>query len=122
MANSDYLKDVILQQTVLNTAAIAHVYLSLHDGEPGVSGDSELQGRSYKRQEVSLERAGVGLATNAATIEFADLPRTRITDFGLWDAEADGHFLSGGPTLQPQEVLAGYSVRWRDGELILRFG
>lgn len=122
MANSDYFRDLILQRTIMDQAVVPQVFISLHDADPLETGAAEIGGRGYERQEVLLERIGTGLAANQAAIEFTNLPRARITHFGLWDARDGGDFLSGGAVLQPQTALEGYSMRWRDGELVLRFG
>lgn len=93
------------------------VALSLHAGDPGVTGAGEIGGRfdltgalriSEDRlvTRVTLERQMVGAGT--------------ATHYGLW--EADGTFHSGGALPRPVAVGVGQTVILRAGAVVLAFG
>ena len=122
MGNSDYLRDLALKRTLLDASVFAHLFVALHQVDPGDEGVGEVDGGGYRRQEVDLTRLGSGTAANANVIEYDDMPRAHVGYFGIWDAREGGNFLTGGILLVPHEVVAGQALRWRERELLLRVG
>lgn len=80
-------------------------YISLHTGDPGTSGASEVTGGSYARVQVNAQggatprwnSAASAAMTNDGTIPFPEGGGdASVTHFGLWDAATNGNFIRGG--------------------------
>ncbi len=122
MANSAYLRDLVLERTLLDETALPNKYLSLHSGDPADVGRAELRGNEYLRQRVQLVRTATGVAANQQQVEIDGLPAAVITHFGIWDAQLAGNFLTGGQLAEPQRVISGQAIRWNAGDLLLSVG
>ena len=122
MGNSVFLRDLVLAKTLLARSALPQIFVSLHEGDPGDTGRAELAGGEYVRQMLILGRSAPGVATNQRDIEFDGLPEAAITHFGIWDARAEGHYLTGGPLGVPTTVAERQALRWREAEIVLRIG
>ena len=123
MAYSNYLRDLIIDRTLLDPAIFPDgLFLSLHDRDPGLTGNNELEGGAYTRLSLPLVRSGPGAVVNEQLIEFEDLPRSTVAYWGLWSARAEGQFLAGGPLLTPFAVAEGQNLRWRESDLVIRIG
>ncbi len=97
MSRSVYLRNAILDALGNNTSfAVAQVYVSLHTGDPGLTGANEVIGGSYAREAVSFGAASGGAMENDALVRFDSVPAGTITHLGLWDAASAGNFLWGG--------------------------
>lgn len=106
MHASPYLCNLVLD-AVLDEG----VYASLHDGEPGDHGESELSGGSYERAQLRYDSAADGRKELSEDLVFKNLPkRTGIGWVGIWDAKKGGHFLWGLPIVEPQDTNAGSTV------------
>ena len=116
MANSDYLADLIMERVLL---AFDSLYVSLHGGDPGRIGAGEVQGLGYKRQQIGFAKASPRAVGNRDAIHYDDLPQSDLSHFGVWDASASGHYLTGGLMEFPLSVRQGQSLRWRANELLL---
>lgn len=80
-------------------------YASLHTGDPGGTGASEVTGGSpaYARKAVTWAAAGGGSVTTSASATF-DVPgSTTIAYMGLWSASTGGTFY-GGAALSSSET------------------
>ncbi len=117
MANSDYLRNLIMRRTFLDAEALPGLYIGLNSDDPGSDGANELSG--YQRQSVTFGTAGIGRVSNRDALQFDDLPAATITHFSVWDAEQEGRFLTGGKLDVGQMVPAGHTLIWRAGDLIL---
>ena len=108
MGASDYLEDKI-RTHLMRTGTWAKDttrYVSLHTGDPGDTGASEVVGGSYARVQRdaadanwSAGTATDGLTSNVATITFPS-PSANwgvVTHFGVWDAVSGGNFIASGP-------------------------
>ena len=83
----------------------AATYVSLHTGNPGTTGASEVSGGSYARVQVNAQ-AGAQPAWNTAASAAMDnngaitFPQgggdAAVTHFGLWTASTSGTFIRGG--------------------------
>jgi hypothetical protein len=94
------------------------LWVGLHGGDPGEDGAGEIG--PYERQQVRFDAAGVGTVANREAMQYDGLPGATITHFGVWDAKAEGRYLTGGALDIALIVPAGRSLRWREGELLLR--
>jgi len=113
MALSTYIGNKILD-AILNATTltgIATPYISLHTGDPGLVGSSEVSGGSYIRKAGSFIAAASKAADNDAAVEFAGMPAATVTHIGIWDAENAGNFIWGGTNTGTQAVSAGNTFR-----------
>ncbi len=63
-------------------------HMSLHDGDPGTTGNNEYSGGSYARQAVSEADFGTptaGEVTLGNDIEFDGVAQEAVNHIGLWD-------------------------------------
>lgn len=97
------------------------VYVSLHTGDPGTTGASEVAGGSYARKAVVFTNTGSNptVAANSAAVQFAQATADwgLITHFGIWDALAAGNYLGGEAVDVAKEVLSSDIARWDIGQL-----
>lgn len=107
---STYLADHILNHVLRGTTwptLPANVHVSLHTGDPGQTGASEVSGGSYARVAVSRatgswdapsDGGAYETTDNAAAITFPAPTGTwgTCSYFGVWDASTGGNFLFGG--------------------------
>ena len=118
MAQSTYLRNKILDAVVNATSfSVAQVYVSLHTGDPGATGASEVAGGSYIRKAASFGAASGGSAALDAAVEFSGMPSCTVTHVGFWDAESSGNFLQGGALTAQKVVAAGDTFRFAVGAL-----
>jgi len=118
MSISAYLENKILDKVLRNTDfSVSAVYVSLHDDDPGETGENEASGASYARQAVTFAAASDGTSTSDTVVEFSDMPAGTWTHVGLWDAASDGNFLWGGPLTEPKATNAGDAFRIPAGSL-----
>lgn len=113
MSISDYLEAAVLNEVLRNTnlVPVATVYLSLHTADPLDTGGSEVAGGSYARQAIAFGAPAAGVCTNSANIEFATMPATTVTHFGIWDAASSGNLLLTGPIGSATLPLKGFSAK-----------
>lgn len=113
MAFSTYIGNKIFDALFNNTTltGIATPYVSLHTGDPGLVGSSEVTGGSYIRKLVDFTAGASKAGDNTAAIEFAGMPAATVTYIGIWDAEANGNFIMGGANTGTQAVAAGNVFR-----------
>lgn len=98
------------------------VYLSLHTGDPGDAGGSEVEagGYSYARKEVVLEDwttpSDKTVETNKE-VEWENLPDVTVSHIGIWDQVSDGNFLWSGELAESRSLTAGQHLRFKAGEI-----
>lgn len=67
-------------------------FVSLHTGDPGISGSVEVSASPYGRKAVVFAAAASGSVSSASTIVF-DVPgSTTIDHLGYWSASSAGTF------------------------------
>lgn len=107
--HSTYLADAILNhlfRAVAFPTIPASVYVSLHTGDPGLTGASEVSGGSYARVAVTRSTSAFDApstastnrqSANSAAITFPAPTGTwgTVTHVGVWDASSGGNFLYG---------------------------
>lgn len=112
--------------TYLPTTAVANaeldtmfqsMFVSLHTGDPGLTGASEVAGGSYIRQAENFGAAAAKALTNAAAIEFAGMPAVTVTHVGFWSADTAGVFKGGAALVAGVPVLVTQTARFAAGAL-----
>jgi hypothetical protein len=119
MAISTYLGNKIIDAIVNATTltGIATPYISLHTGDPGLTGANEVTGGSYARQAASFAAGGSKASETDTLEEFTGMPACTVTHIGIWDAASGGNFLWGGTNSGTQGVAAGNTFRIASGAL-----
>jgi hypothetical protein len=120
MSISNYLEDELLDAVFNNGSfAVATPYVSLHTGDPGETGTSEVAGGSYARQSGSFAVASGGSCDSDAVLTFADMPAETVTHVGVWDAVSGGNFLWGGALTASKTTNAGDTFQIGSGDLTI---
>ena len=107
---SVFLRNAVLSKILRNTNFTFPTYLSLHDGDPGITGADEIAGGSYARALISTTQWDAAASAQADTnvvVTFLDLPSVTLTHIGLWDAASSGNFGFGGELAAPVVIAAG---------------
>jgi hypothetical protein len=100
-------------------------YLSLHTGDPGTTGATEVAGGSYARQSITFGTPAAGSQMSAgahATQSFTGMPveASGCPFFGVWTAAIAGTYLGGGTTSGLSgAILAGSIVVFAAGAVAL---
>lgn len=92
--------------TMLDALAGSTVYASLHTGDPGTSGTSEVTGGSYGRQAITWAAASGGSKSSSSIPAISVPASTTVGWFGLYSAATSGTFLGGG-SLSASETYGG---------------
>lgn len=95
-------------------------WVSLHTGDPGSTGASEVTGGSYARQQISLATAANKQAVTDAVMNFLNMPDTTstpITHVGLWTLQTAGAFEVGGALAASKVTNAGDTFQFPVGDL-----
>lgn len=103
MAFTDAAKHVML-----NELATVAVFASLHTGDPGTTGASEVTGGSpaYARKAITWNAAASGALDSSNAPSF-DVPAgTTVSHAGFWSAVTGGTFY-GGNALSASETFTG---------------
>lgn len=95
-------------------------FLSLHTGDPGITGADEVTGGSYARQAENFSAAASGAITNASAISFTGMPACTVIYVGFWTLVSGGTFkgyiaLSSAPG--GTAVLVGQTAQFAAGDL-----
>lgn len=105
----------------------AATYISLHTGDPGTTGASEVAGGSYARVQVNANggaspawgSATSGELTNSGAVTFPQGGGdAAVTHFGIWDAATNGNFIRGG-TCTNFTYAANVTPEFADGAITL---
>lgn len=95
MAMTDVAKNLLADYAYRNTpAGVGTLYVSLHTGDPGITGASE---SGLGRVVLGAGAPAAGLCSNASLIRWTgpSPASTAYTHFGLWDAASGGNFRLG---------------------------
>lgn len=106
--------------TPLTTTA----YISLHTGDPGTTGISEVSGGAYARQgPVGFTNSGnePTVARNNAVVTYpvATAAWGTVSYFGIWDAATAGNFRGSGAVSTPQAVNLGSTASFAANALTI---
>ena len=120
MAISTYASNALLSHLFHVTAfAEPSIYASLHTGDPGTTGASELTGGSYARVAANGDFAaasGQSISSNAA-ITWTNLPASTVGWVGFWDAASGGNFLFGMTMSASKTTSSGDTLQANSGNL-----
>ncbi len=99
-------------------------YVSLHTGDPGSTGASEVVGGAYARQgPITFTEAGnePTVASNSALLAFPQATAAwgTVGWFGLWTAATGGTFQGSGALTASGPVNNGDTVRFLPGSLTI---
>jgi hypothetical protein len=98
------------------------VYLALFTSAPSASGaGTEVTGGSYARLAVSFSAAANGAVSNAAELDFTNMPATTVRGMAVMDASSAGNMLFYGVLANPKTTNAGdtYTVKLGDLSIAL---
>lgn len=87
------------RDAMLNVLDGLATHASLHTGDPGTAGTSEVSGGApaYARKPITWAAASGGSKTLTATVIFNVPAGTTVTHGGTWTALSGGTFCEGGP-------------------------
>lgn len=91
------------KNSAVNNIASLGAYISLHSGDPGTTGASEVGG--VTRQLTTWGGAAAGVATGSQ-VTFTSVPAANYQYFGVWSAVTAGTF-NHGNVLTPSMNLGG---------------
>jgi hypothetical protein len=111
-------------ETAVLSPLTTTAYVSLHTGDPGNTGLTEVSGGAYARQgPVTFGNSGNNptVASNSAIITFpvATGAWGTIAYFGVWDAATAGNFRGSGAVTTPKAVNSGDTARFAAGALTI---
>lgn len=106
-------------------SAPAHVYVSIHDGDPGDAGtagtDITVSVHAAGRVEADFGSVTAKAITNSAAVDFGSSGADEHCDyFGMWDAQSAGHFLGRGALSSARDILTGGEVQFEIGDLTVQ--
>ena len=115
----DLMVDALLRNTALS---VTDVYASLHSGDPGGTGASELSGSNYARVAASFGAAGSKACANDTQIETGDASGawSQATHMGLWAHASEtgaGYFIWGKALTTPRTVGTNKRFIWEIGDI-----
>ena len=127
MPLSTYAGNAVLDALFNNTALqVAAAYVSLHSGDPGLTGANELSGNGYGRVQMEFDAPTNGVTANTNVESFGPAVTgnwAAATYWGLWDQQAaGGNFLWGDDLTTPRTCLVGEYVDFAAGDLDLTIG
>jgi len=114
-ATANKILDKILTNTDFTPATT--IYVSLHTGDPGDTGASEVTGGGYSRQAAAFESAATKHTQNSGEISFSNMPAALVTHLGLWGASSGGVFWWGGALTASKNVGDGDTLKIASGDL-----
>lgn len=138
MAFSQYLADEILDwfKGGAFPSAPSNVFISVHTGDPGVSGTSNdvtssVRGTANRVQIATSAFSVIGNAsgggreiTNSNVVQVtasaANAGTTTLTHFGVWDAITAGNFLASGSLTASVGVQTGDTVQFNQNAMAIR--
>lgn len=115
--------DLLFNDTNFDPSS-ASIYLSLHSGDPSLTGANELSGNGYARVAVSnWSAAGSKTLSNGAVINFptATGAWSEATYIGIFDASTSGNFWGGGALTASKTAAADEAIRFDAGEVDITF-
>jgi hypothetical protein len=98
------------------------VYLALYTTSPSATGaGTEVSGGSYARLAITFGAASNGAVSNAAELDFANMPATTVRGMAIMDASSAGNMLFYGTLATAKTTNAGdtYTVKLGDLSIAL---
>lgn len=129
MSASNYLENKVLDHVLGGSdyTRSATVYVSLHTGDPGETGASEVaSSNNYSRLSVTNNgtnwpSASGGSKSNGATFTMPTPSGSwgTVTHFGIWDAASSGNFLFGGALGSSKAINSGDTVQFASSAITI---
>jgi len=117
---SDYLENKLLDHFLGTTSYTmpTPVYVGLYTVAPSdSSAGTEVSGGSYARQTATFSAASGGATSNAANIDFTNMPSATVVAIGISDALTSGNLLVWGTLTANKSLDAGDTLRIATGDL-----
>lgn len=90
---TDVITNYYGNQLLLMTLATTGGYLSLHNGDPGVTGDPTTEVGGITRQSITFNApSGKAIVSNNKQT-FTGIPAGVVTHLAVWDTPVGGHVL-----------------------------
>lgn len=94
------------------------VYLALYTSAPGANGTgTEATGGSYGRLPITFSAPANGATSNAAELDFTNMPAATIRGMAIVDASSAGNMLFYGVLTTPKSTNAGDTFTVKLGDL-----
>lgn len=111
-------------ETAVLSPLTTTAYVSLHTGDPGNTGATEVSGGAYARQgPITFANAGANptVSSNSAIVTFPVATGSwgTVAYFGVWDAVTAGNFRGSGAVTTPKAVNNGDTARFIAGALTI---
>lgn len=128
MAKSTAHANAVLDLLGSGTTMHNGTYISLHTGDPGTTGASEVTGGSYARVQVNQDggtspywnTAGSATMDNNGAITFPEGGGdAAVTHFGIWDGASPTAFIRGGALDAGFTYSASTTPQFASGDLDL---
>ncbi len=94
------------------------MFLSLHTGNPGDTGASEMAAARISTVKL-FSKSAAGISASAREISFDKLPAGEVSHIGLWDSAKAGRFLASTPLVAKRTVEEGDSLRFWPAKLAI---
>lgn len=121
-----YWRDAVLNLMRNQSVTGFNAYVSLHTGDPGNTGASEVTGGSYARQlagfDAPADDSGVRAIVNGADVDFTGMPAATVTHFAIWDSASGGESLYKEALAASRTTLAGDTIRFTASSLKITEG
>lgn len=122
MPFSSYLAQKLLEKAFLGQDfQVTEHWISLHNADPGPTGQNEASGNPYARktldQFTAVDDDGAAKRVRNVPPLFIQFAAGTYTHLGLWDSVSGGNFLGGGPLSSPATVNDGDFVIIRENDL-----
>jgi hypothetical protein len=117
---SNYLENKLLDHFLGTTSYTmpTPVYVGLYTVAPSdSSAGTEVTGGSYARQTATFSAASSGATSNAANIDFTNMPSATVVAIGISDALTSGNLLVWGTLTANKSLDAGDTLRIATGDL-----
>lgn len=117
---SNYLENKLLDHFLGTTSYTmpSPVYVALYTVAPSdAGGGTEATGGSYARQTATFSAASSGATSNAANIDFTNMPACTVVAIGIHDNITSGNLLVWGTLTANKSLDAGDTLRIATGDL-----
>lgn len=125
---SNYMENEILDHLFADpglSAGFATVWMSLHSGDPGETGASEISASGGGQLRIQVTRttdwnsASSGLTDNKTAFTWSAMPSATVTHIGMWDdsSGATENFMAGGSLSATAILNSGDTFEIAAGDL-----
>jgi hypothetical protein len=99
-------------------------WISLHYDNPGLSGEDrvEISGGGYVRFKMAWSQPSNRAIWSLVDARFAGLTQTKVTYFGVWDAQYKGFLRAYAELREPSAILTGKGFILHSGSVVVSFG